>query len=189
METRSCPNCGAAVEPGDAFCKSCGRPLAGDPWPLRYWISPTRVVVMSVLSWGLYLFYWFYLTWKQYRDHTREEAYPVWHALTLLVPIYGYFRMHAHVRTFDELMHSASISSTLSRGGAVFALVVLSILDTASFRLALGDVTGGVAFALVLIDAVAVAITIVLTPITSSRNYPYQAAWVQARHHPRREPS
>ena len=117
---------------------------------------------MTVASLGLYLFYWFYLTWKQYRDHTRVEAYPVWHALTLFVPIYGYFRMHAHVRTFDELMHSASISSTLSRGGAVFALVVLSILNFASIRLVLGDVTGGVAFALFLIDAVAVAITIVL---------------------------
>ena len=30
-----------------------------------------------------YLFYWFYLTWRQYRDHTGDTAYPVWHALTL----------------------------------------------------------------------------------------------------------
>ena len=129
METRICPNCSATVEPGDAYCRACGRELAALQPPLRYRLSPTRVVFMSILSGGLYLFYWFYLTWKQYRDHAGKEAYPVWHALTLLVPIYSFFRMHAHVRSFKELMTNGRVTNSLSAGWAVFILVVLVVLN------------------------------------------------------------
>jgi hypothetical protein len=87
-----------------------------------------------VVSYGLYLFYWFYLTWKQYRDHTGAEAYPVWHALTLFVPIYDLFRTHAHVRSFKELMLNAGLSTNLSVGGAVLLMLsywVVSIIGLA----------------------------------------------------------
>ena len=91
-----------------------------------------RIVIMSVLTYGLYLFYWFYLTWKHYRSHTNQEAYPVWHALTLLVPIYGFFRTHAHVRTYKELMTTAGVLTTLSPGLAVVLIIISSALDWAS---------------------------------------------------------
>ena len=160
METRFCPNCGAAIQPDDAFCRACGRELAALQRPLRYRLSPARVVFMSILSAGLYLFYWFYLTWRQYRDHTGKEAYPVWHALTLLVPIYSFFRMHAHVRCFKELMLGAGVTTALSAGTAVLAVVVLSILGGVAFRLGFGEITQGVATALFLIYLAEVGITV-----------------------------
>ena len=100
---RYCPQCGTQVQVGGAFCANCGRNLrqAQDhgsgiapastserqvvTTELRYRVSPNRVLLMTIISFGLYLFYWFYLTWKQYRDHTREEAFPFWHTLTLLI--------------------------------------------------------------------------------------------------------
>jgi hypothetical protein len=89
---------------------------------------------MMVLSYGSYLFYWFYLTWKQYRDHTRTEAYPVWHALALSVPIYGLFRTHAHMRSFKKLMLEAGLSNTISPGWAVVLVLISSALDWAPFK-------------------------------------------------------
>lgn len=56
---------------------------------LRTQISMRRILFMTIASYGLYLVYWFYVTWKQYKDNTGERAYPVWHALTLLIPIYN----------------------------------------------------------------------------------------------------
>ena len=92
---------------------------------LPNYLPPTRILLMAVLSYGLYLFYWFYLTWKQYRDHTGREAFPVWHALTLVVPIYGLFRTHAHVRSFKELMvNSGYFNSHSGRSQGYFGALL-----------------------------------------------------------------
>lgn len=150
-----CSNCGTEVPTSANFCGACGRELAMGragvetvplgtaeaPQILPYHISSTRVLLMSVLSSGLYLFYWFYVTWKQYRDHTRTKAYPVWHVLTLSVPIYGLFRTHAHMRSFKELMLKAGLPNTISPGWAVVLVLISFALDWASFLGSLGQVT------------------------------------------------
>ena len=84
---RFCTNCGSPVEPDGDFCQTCGsaiglvpravvEPGLTDAGHLRHILSPERVVLMCILSSGFYLFYWFYLTWKHYRDHTGKEAFP-----------------------------------------------------------------------------------------------------------------
>ena len=134
-----CDNCGAEHPPSVHFCGACGAALldeSGHPRAssetlilLGYPISLKRILFMVVISYGLYIFYWYYLTWKQYRDHTNEVAYPVWHALTLLVFIYGLFRTHAHMRTFRELMLNANMPSSISPRLAVIVVFVSSVLE------------------------------------------------------------
>lgn len=124
-----CPNCGSPAVEGDRFCSSCGHPFQTEPQELRYRISALRVVLISFLSGGLYLFYWLFLTWKQYRDHSREEGYPVWHALTQFVPIYGLYRFHAHVRSYKELLDQVGLRHSLSPGRAVVTVVVTNVMD------------------------------------------------------------
>ena len=94
-------------------------------------ISPTRIVTLVIVSLGLYWFYWMYRTWKQYRDHTLELAaetgqkhHPVWHGLTQLVPVYGFFRFHAHVRVYKELMQERGVADTLNPQALVTVVVV-----------------------------------------------------------------
>jgi hypothetical protein len=133
---------------------------------LPYLLSPTRVLVMTVLSYGFYLFYWFYLTWRQYREHTGRPVFPVWHALALLVPIYGLFRVHAHIRSFRALMTGANVPCTLSAGWAVVLVMVSSALDWASFQVSGGfeallaeeAVTREAAQASALIDGVGIVV-------------------------------
>ena len=134
-----CDNCGAEHPPSVHFCGACGAALldeSGHPKAssetlilLGYPISLKRILFMVVISYGLYIFYWYYLTWKQYRDHTNEVAYPVWHALTLLVFIYGLFRTHAHMRTFRKLMLNANMPSSISPRLAVIVVFVSSVLE------------------------------------------------------------
>ena len=94
-----------------------------------YYISPNRVILLSLLTTGLYAFYWMYLTWRHYRDHTGASAYPVCHALTIVLPVYQFFRLHAHIRSYRELMDEWGVPSTLnpmlSIGLAVAALALL----------------------------------------------------------------
>ncbi len=92
-----------------------------------------RVLIFTVLSFGLYLLYWMFLTWRQYRDCVAQpqssdeqpEAvqYPFWHALTLLVPIYGLYRTHAHMSAFRDLMRAQNLPTTISPGWCVAAVL------------------------------------------------------------------
>jgi hypothetical protein len=100
-------------------------------------INTGRVIFASVLSAGLYLLYWFYLTWKQLAAETNDRHYPIWHALCLIVPVYGLFRMHAHTRVIRENAERQGITLTMAPGLAVVLLVVSSVLDWTS-----AEVTG-----------------------------------------------
>lgn len=127
MQSSYCSNCGHRIEATVNFCGRCG---VATTKPLPCLMSVTRVAIMSVLSGGLYFYWWLYITWKHYRDHTGEEAYPVWHALTLLVPIYGLFRVHAHTRTFRELMMVRQLTSTISPVTAVVVALIAGVFGS-----------------------------------------------------------
>lgn len=100
-----------------------------------YYIPPARVVVLTLLSSGLYVFYWMYLTWRQYRDHTGEIAYPIMHALALLVPVYQFFRLHAHIRVYQELMEQRGVPTTLNPLRAVLIYFGVVLLGMVSFMI------------------------------------------------------
>ena len=104
---------------------------------LPYYISPNRIVLLTILSAGLYIFYWMYVTWRQYRDHTGEIAYPLFHALTLLVPIYQFFRLHAHIRVYQELMDGYGVPCTLNPLRVALLYLAVAMLQTVAFRLVL----------------------------------------------------
>jgi len=171
-----CPNCGTAAQQSFNYCSVCGKDLTGRssaaavrqvaqglPSTLDYHISGRRILLMSVLSHGLYLFYWFFLTWKQYRDHTGNPVFPVWHAMTLMVPVYSLFRTHAHMRIYKELMLDAGVTSTINVGLTVGLVFTSSVLDTVSFNLGGGfagssEISTGTAAATVVINLISVAI-------------------------------
>ena len=143
-----CANCGTVNEPSARFCGNCGVGLAAPivrdapsrPAPAldpdsSYYIPAQRVIVMMALSSGLYLFYWLYITWKQYQEHTGDAVYPVWHALTRLVPVYGLFRIYAHMRAFRYLMDSANIPSSILPGPIVFIVLMSDLSNVMAFLL------------------------------------------------------
>ena len=114
-----CPDCKTEFLPEHKFCGVCGADLVSVPNQillptqsdsvLPYYISVNKIISMAFLSNGLYLFYWFYITWKQYHETTDETVYPVWHALSLIIPIYNLFRIHKPVRTFKTLMSDRNL--------------------------------------------------------------------------------
>ena len=133
--TTHCPHCGTEIQGDSLFCASCGRLLAGDEessTPVPYLISPVRILFMGFLSFGFYLFYWLYKTWKQYHYHSGAVAHPIAHGLTGFVPIYGSFRAHAHLRTFGELAGQIGLSLRLRPGLAFIAVMVFLLLSFAA---------------------------------------------------------
>ena len=105
----------------------------GNP-PYGCRISQGRIIALSIVSMGVYWLYWMYRTWQQYRDHTLEQAaetgqthYPVWHGLTQLVPVYGFFRFHAHIRHYKALMQERGVAESLNLG-ALTTIVVINVI-------------------------------------------------------------
>ena len=149
MTQKQCVRCGDLNPTESNYCSKCGssifegappdlaaRPPQGDE-PIRssaVRISTGRLIIATVLSAGLYLLYWAYLTWKQLAAETNDRHYPIWHALCLVVPVYNLFRMHQHARVIQELASRQGITSTLAPGLAVVLLLVSSALDLSSYR-------------------------------------------------------
>ena len=122
----------ATWQSGDYYGEENRQPgdLAGGAY-----ISTGRIIGMTIVSLGIYWLYWMYRTWKQYRDHTAfvvgdsgQTHYPVWHGLTQLVPIYGFFRFHAHIRSYKELMQERGTLDTLNLGGLTAIVVITTIV-------------------------------------------------------------
>ena len=154
-----CRYCGTEVRSSDTFCFKCGRSLEIQPINsapsdtgtettistigavadakvkrMDVIIDPIRIIVVCILSFGTYFIYWLYLTWKHYRDYTKTKNYPVWHSMALFAPIYSFFRVHAHIRSYKELMSEVGMTSSL-RPGLVVAFFLLShILAIISMR-------------------------------------------------------
>ncbi len=89
-----------------------------------YHLSTPRIFALSVVSFGLYLFYWVYRTWDQYREHTGANVYPVWHALAMLVPVYGWFRFYAHCKAYRDLMEERSVPHDLKMAPILVILII-----------------------------------------------------------------
>jgi hypothetical protein len=76
---------------------------------------------------GVYIFYWLYLTWKQLQNETQDIHYPVFHALTFLVPVYGLFRLHKHIAVIQSIAMRAGVEVSITPGLAV-TLIGLNFL-------------------------------------------------------------
>ena len=142
-------------------------------------ISPTRIVLLSVVSMGIYWLYWMYRTWKQFRDHTPELAaatgqrhHPVWHGLTQLVPVYGWFRFHAHIREYQTLMQERGVSDNLNLGLLTTIAVASSLMSWIGGSIRQEYMPDGVALAGFVITSIAVALSIaVMLTVQSNLNY------------------
>ena len=158
-------------------------PLAGDLAGGAY-ISTTRIILLSVLSMGLYWFYWMYRTWKQYRDHTIEMAaesgqthYPVWHGLTQFLPVYGFFRYHAHIRQYKDLMVERGVPDTLNLGLLTTVVVINGIVAIAAGTMRSPELySGAVLVAGVILSVVSLVVSIVVLCVMQSNLNRYWAS-------------
>jgi len=93
-----------------------------------------RTVALSVATFGLYCYYWFWATWRELKQETSDEGMkPLGHVLSLFVPIYQLFRIHAHFRTIRNLVVERSGTQSLglllwSPGIALILVLIGSFL-------------------------------------------------------------
>jgi hypothetical protein len=91
-----------------------------------------------VISGGLYYFWWMYRSWDLLQDETGEQHFPVWHALTQLVPVYSLYRLFDHVSIIHLLRSNLGTPTTFNPSLIVTIEFVSWLLLFASFGVSAG---------------------------------------------------
>ena len=186
--TKSCPMCGARNPEIAGFCPECGNQLTDDgpqqqgggyPYIMgaensnALLLSSARLIALSVISLGLYYYYWAYLTWKQLQSETQDAHYPVWHALAMIVPVYGLFRIHKHTSVIRDLAAKSEVDTSLSPD-LVFVLMALN------FVLGFTPVAFGGSASILTLFAAIISLTISTTVVVWAQA-PLNRHWGSAR--------
>lgn len=183
-----CASCGQESLPSRRYCANCGAQLvqpgaavgvAAAP-TTDLLLSPARLIAFCIVTSGLYLFYWSYLTWRQLADTTREVHYPVWHALTLAVPIYGLYRFARHLTVIDELALRTGVAG-VSVGLGVTMLIIGNILGSAS--VVSNDVGLNVALSVAVVALTTVLLLMAQASLNASWNSQYTERVTDAKLH------
>lgn len=99
-------------------------------WPIRQrpiWV----VVLLTIFSLGFYLPVWYGQSWSELKRIVRDPGMsPFWHALTLYVPIYSWFRMHSHFSLINEQSALRSLPVGVGAAAAVSGIIAGSALST-----------------------------------------------------------
>jgi hypothetical protein len=90
---------------------------------------PWLIAALVIATFNLYALWWLGRTWWQLKqeDHDAGKR-PFWHVVALAVPIYGYFRFHAHMRTIAQLGATEEARATLNPVAMTLAWIVINLL-------------------------------------------------------------
>jgi hypothetical protein len=109
------------------------QPLPGRDPAWRAVQSPLLVAALVFATFNLYAFWWLGRTWSQIKQEDGDAGKrPVWHALAMVVPVYGYFRFYAHMRAIISIARTPEARAALSPGATTLAWIVINILDGAA---------------------------------------------------------
>jgi hypothetical protein len=92
--------------------------------------SPWLIGALIVATFNLYALWWLGRTWWQLKQEDGDEGKrPLWHALAMLVPIYSWFRFHAHMRTIVGIAATPEARAVLGPGAMTVAWIVINVLS------------------------------------------------------------
>tara|TARA_Y100000590_G_scaffold92596_1_gene104762 strand:+ start:1118 stop:1666 length:549 start_codon:yes stop_codon:yes gene_type:complete len=82
--------------------------------------SPSKLVLLGILTWNLYLFVWFYKNFCKIKENINKNIWPFWRTLFYPIMAYSCFK---HIQ---DVSNKNNIKSTIN---PVFAAVLLFLLN------------------------------------------------------------
>ena len=175
MSSKSCPACGTLNDPTSLYCNLCGNKVTSPNIENHdsetsidnaLILTNTRIVCLTIITFGVYILYWLYLTWKQMDGETDNNHYPVWHSLTFLVPIYGLFRLYDHLQTIKTLATKEELETQFSPTLSLSLILLNFALAVTSY-----GVTSGLSILTIEIIQISLVITAILLAQTTLNAY------------------
>lgn len=124
-----CTNCGEKYKEADKFCKNCGAKItksghltvkkAGNAFPIDqkttpypYLISASKLIIMSVVTFGLYDIYWFYRHFKSFKSENNWDIQPF--ARAFFYPLFSYTLFREINKTVKSMDASLGVSTVVT---------------------------------------------------------------------------
>jgi hypothetical protein len=85
-------------------------------------VSTTKFTVMSVFTFGIYEFYWFYWNWKLIRDRENSDISPFWRT------VFAYFYCYPCFARVNGFAATKSIAASVPAGLLAAGWIVASLL-------------------------------------------------------------
>jgi len=108
-----------------------GDPASHQPSPLFLYIPVSRLVLLSIMSFGMYEVYWIYRNWRfiKERDSLYSRIKPFWRCF------FGYFFCHSLLRRIYEDKEARSLlTPTFSPGILATGWIILMVLSNLMIR-------------------------------------------------------
>ncbi len=128
-----CPNCGAEIEKNAKFCTECGEKLdksrmSHHDLEYNYARPLIHVILLFLITFGLYFFYWYYRNWKNLKKHMDMDINPVLRTIGLIVPIAGIYLIYAQFRDIKNFAEESGVE-TYSPGLITFGVIFFNLLS------------------------------------------------------------
>jgi hypothetical protein len=94
-----------------------------------YAVTPLKMVLLYVATFGIYSTYWLYRQWKAVREQTRENISPFWRAI---FDIFFVGRLFTHLRAHTV---DAGVAARGSTGALVALFIIAEILGRIGSRM------------------------------------------------------
>jgi len=92
-------------------------------------VSLRRFVVLYILSFGLYMFYWYYCSLKELKEQQGLDISPGWRTAAFCIPVVNLFLLYGLFKRIDQAAESADSEPRHSAGWmmAAFLLIPMAI--------------------------------------------------------------
>lgn len=139
-----CKYCGQKINETAKFCKYCGEKLTTEekeyqqeketpiqittkegplPWK-RGWL---RILLLSLLTFGVYYIYWYYVTQKHVARELGKHYNLEWRTIGMFIPIVNLVYLHNLFSDIKLLQDKAEIEDKLQPGWCLVSFIVGSI--------------------------------------------------------------
>jgi len=86
----------------------------------------SHFVILMLATFGLYLFYWFYRNWKQFKLHQKLEIKPGWLTVGFFFPILNIILLYRQFKYIRVVAESREIKELYSPGWALSGYFILN---------------------------------------------------------------